>query len=253
MPIDEVFPNPTVKQVVFQIRFPNLFYLESRIGDFQVEIMNLFPESSLALQQPFIIANLGSNVKIEDLNERLNSENTKKIWSFSSPKHYAMNVLSDSLDITSQFHKTYNNAASENKFRDVIELVLEKFFDLMKLPIVTRIGLRYVDECPLPSKDTPTYLSHFNTAFNTQKYTIEEAQEVDFKTVVSRGPYFIRYIESLQLKGDSNIVILDFDAFAKNIKPDDCLQVTDSLHTIVQEEFSRTIKAPIFEFMRRNP
>ena len=28
---DEVFPNPTVKEVVFEIRFPSLFYMESRI------------------------------------------------------------------------------------------------------------------------------------------------------------------------------------------------------------------------------
>jgi hypothetical protein len=44
---DEVFPNPTVKTVIFQIRYPNLFYIESRIGDIQVKIMDDFPESSL--------------------------------------------------------------------------------------------------------------------------------------------------------------------------------------------------------------
>ena len=33
MPIHEVFPSPTVKQVIFQVRFPNLFYLESRMGE----------------------------------------------------------------------------------------------------------------------------------------------------------------------------------------------------------------------------
>lgn len=251
MPIDEVFTNPTVKQVIFQIRFPNLFYLESKIGDLQVEIMDLFPESSLAFQQPVVIANLGSNVKIEDINERLSSERTKKVWSFSSPKNYALNVLSDSLDITSQYHKTYDNVASDNKFRDVIELVLNKFFGVMKLPIITRVGLRYIDECPLPAKDTRTYLDYYNTAFNVEKYPLEEATEMDFKTVVSRGPYSIRYVESLQKKGENYFVVLDFDSFAQNVKPSDCLQVTDELHRITIDEYSRTIKAPVIEFMRR--
>jgi hypothetical protein len=41
MAIEEVFPNPTVKQVAFEIRFPNLFYLESKIGELQVKIMEL--------------------------------------------------------------------------------------------------------------------------------------------------------------------------------------------------------------------
>jgi len=45
MQINEVFPNPTVKQVIFQIRFPNLFYLESKIGEYQLKIMQRFPES----------------------------------------------------------------------------------------------------------------------------------------------------------------------------------------------------------------
>ena len=31
MAINEVFPNPTVKKVIFQIRFPNLFFIESKI------------------------------------------------------------------------------------------------------------------------------------------------------------------------------------------------------------------------------
>jgi hypothetical protein len=111
--------------------------------------------------------------------------------------------------------------------------------------------LRYVDECPLPAKDTPTYLSYYNTAFNIEKYSLEEATEMDFKTVVSRGPYSIRCVESLQKKGENYIVVLDFDAFSQNVKPSDCLQVADALHTIIREEFSRTIKAPVIEFMRR--
>jgi len=252
MIIDEVFPNPTVKQVIFQIRFPNLFYLESKIGDLQVEIMDLFPESSLAYQQPVVITNLGANVKVEDINARLSSEKTKKVWSFSSPKNYALNVLSDSLDITSQYHKTYDNEASDNKFRDVIEMVLNKFFSIMRLPIITRVGLRYIDECPLPAKDTRTYLDHYNTAFNLEKFPLEDASEMDFKTVVSRGAYSIRYVESLQKRGDNYIVVLDFDSFTQNVEPINCLKVTDELHKITVEEYSRTIKQPVLEFMRRS-
>lgn len=38
MPINEVFVNPTVKQVIFQVKFPNLFFIESKIGDIQLKI-----------------------------------------------------------------------------------------------------------------------------------------------------------------------------------------------------------------------
>jgi uncharacterized protein (TIGR04255 family) len=251
MPHNEVFPYPTIKQVIFQIRFPNLFYIENKIGDLQVEIMDLFPESSLAFQQPFLIADLGSNVQIEEINEKLKSEKMKKIWNFTSPKNYSLHIQGDSLDITSEYHKTYNNETSENKFRDVIAFVLEKFFGVMKLPLITRIGLRYIDECPLPTKNTPTYLRYFESAFNMSKFPLEQAMGMEFKTVISKGPYFLRYVESLQKKEESYKVILDFDAFSNIVKPGDCLEVTDALHAIISEEYFRTIKDPVIELMRR--
>ncbi len=69
MPINEVFPNPTGKQVIFQIRFPNLFYIENKIGDFQVEVMERFPESSLTFRHQLVLADIGSSFNIEDISE----------------------------------------------------------------------------------------------------------------------------------------------------------------------------------------
>ena len=59
MVIDEVFPNPTVKQVAFEIRFPNLFYIEDKISDLQFKVMNKFPESELILDMPLAFINRG--------------------------------------------------------------------------------------------------------------------------------------------------------------------------------------------------
>ena len=76
MAIDEVFQNPTVKQVIFQIRFPNLFYMESRIGDYQLKIMNDFPESSLLHRRGVLIASLAPDARslniAEEDHERVN-------------------------------------------------------------------------------------------------------------------------------------------------------------------------------------
>jgi hypothetical protein len=65
MVINEVFPNPTVKQVIFQIRYPNLFYIENKIGDFQLKVMREFPESALIMKQRVIFAEFGPNVTID--------------------------------------------------------------------------------------------------------------------------------------------------------------------------------------------
>ena len=49
MSINEIFPKPTVTQVIFQIRFPNLFFIENKIGDLQLKIMKEFPHSKLII------------------------------------------------------------------------------------------------------------------------------------------------------------------------------------------------------------
>ena len=58
---DEIFPNPTVKQVVFQIVFPNLFYIENKIGELQLKIMTEFPESTLLHRRQFAWADIVSS------------------------------------------------------------------------------------------------------------------------------------------------------------------------------------------------
>lgn len=150
MSIDEVFPNPTVREVIFQIRFPNLFYMENKIGDLQLEIMEEFPKSALLIRRKVVFADVGAGERISEIGNDLDQGTGIKIWQFSSKKNFQLNVTSDSLDITSQHHKTYDLEGGD-KFRDIIRYVLDCFFQITKIPILSRIGLRYIDECPIPS------------------------------------------------------------------------------------------------------
>ena len=250
MTIKEVFPNPTVKQVIFQIRFPNLFYMENKIGDLQLKIMKEFPQSALLYRRQIIFADIGPKVKIEDLQDDSDKEAGKKIWQFKSDKNFQLNVLSDSLDITSQYHKTYNLEGGD-KFRDIIKFVLDRFFEVTSIPIINRIGLRYIDECPIRSKDNEAFRSYYNSIFPLDRFNLADANEMDFKTIVKKGDYYLRYIESLQKVGDTYKLILDFDGFAENIASGDYLKVTDNLHTIISEEYERTIKEPVYQYMRQ--
>jgi len=249
MVIHEVFPNPTVKQVIFQIRFPNLFYIENKIGDFQLKIMREFPKSSLLFRRQFLLADVGPEGRLEEL-PKLDKESGKKIWQFESEKNYKLSVLTDSLDITSEYHKTYNGDYP-NKFRDVIEFALKSFFEVTSIPLVNRIGLRYIDECPLPSKDNRTFESYYNSVFPIDRFNIADVNEMSFRTVTKRNNFNIIYAETLQKIKDEYKLILDFDGFALNIPFGECLRVTDELHRLISEEYERTIKEPVYDYMRR--
>lgn len=253
MVINEIFPNPTVKTVVFQIRYPNLFYIENKIGEIQLKLMEEFPESALLYRQRILLADVGSEVKFEKKFDDKPEDASTKIWQFQSPNNYKLNILSNSLDISSEFHKTYNNPGSDIRFRDTIELVINSFFEVTNLPIIKRIGLRYIDECPIPELTNKAFKEWYKTTFPLARFKLEDAGEMQFRAVVKRKSLFLRYIESLVLSKDENKLILDFDGYAENINPDDYLKVTDSLHDLILKEYEKSIRKPVLDHMRKEP
>ncbi|TFH07472.1 MAG: TIGR04255 family protein [Candidatus Thorarchaeota archaeon] len=250
MTIKEVFSNPTVKQVIMQIKFPNLFYIESRMEDFEVRIMKEFPESSLVFHRSVLLADIGPEGRLEKIPDQ-GGVPGKKMWQFKSEKGYVVNVHTDNLAIVSDYHKTYNLGEGD-KFRDIIKMVLDAFFETMSIPLVTYVGLRYIDECPVISKDDTVFRSWYNSAFPMDRFSIADASAMEFVTTVKKGHFGLRYAESLKeiSKGDYRLV-LDFDGQAGRTESRDCLNVLDALHEIISEEYDKTIKEPVKNYMRQ--
>jgi uncharacterized protein (TIGR04255 family) len=247
---DEIFPNPTVKQVIFQIKFPNLFYIENQIGEFQLKIMEQFPDSSLLLKRNILIMDVGEGEKeIETKNS--NRENTKKIWQFKSNNNVELNLTTNSLDINSKYHKTYNLGETDT-FRETIKFVLDKFFEFVSIPLIGRVGLRYIDECPLPTKDNETLKLYYNSTFPTERFNIRDAENMVFATSVKKEDCFLHYREELVKVNDEYKIALDFDGSTINVEASKCLETTDKLHELVSAEFKDTILEPVIEHMRQN-
>ena len=246
MAINKIFKNPTVKQVIFQIQFPNLFYLENKIPDIQLDIISMFPESALIVQSPFAIT-IGNNPIAPQESE--NDAIAYKAWEFRNANGYELSVTSTTLSISSKLHKTYNNRDGEHRFRETIEFVLGAFEKHIKFPIINRIGLRYIDECPLPEKTTALYADYFNTAFNLEKNPIEQINEMRLYIVKDVGDCKIIYQENYLPLNAPKIVVLDFDGYKQNVEFQDCLITTDKLHSIISDEYENSIKKPIFDYM----
>jgi len=250
MAINEIFPNPTVKQVIFQIRFPNLFYLESKIGDLQIRVMEKFPKSSISFRRQVVFADVGSGGKLEKIPSEFEEEGGQKAWNFESDNNYQLSVSTNSLSIISQYHKTYDLGEGD-KFKDIIKFVLDNFLEVTSLPNINRIGLRYIDECPIPYKDNSTFKSYYNSTFPLDRFNITDAHKMFFGTVIKKDKYYLSYIEALQKVEEEYKLILDFDAFANDIKREDYLNVTDELHSLIGEEYEKTIKEPVYKYMRK--
>lgn len=249
MTITEIFPNPTVKQVIFQITFPNLFFIESKIGDYQLKIMKDFPQSSMSYRKKFLIMNVGPKGVSEDLRQS-DEDFGKKLWQFESEKKYTLTVTSDSLDITSEYHKTYN-LGDTDKFRDIIEKAVGSFLSVVKIPLIKRIGFRYIDECPLPKKDNETFQAYYDNIFPLERFRLQDSEEMFFRTRVKRDGYYLIYMATVTTDKDNSKLILDFDGFATDIDSQKYLEVTDKLHDLITKEYEQTIKEPVLQFMRK--
>lgn len=255
LPPNEVFLNPTVQQVVFQIRFPGLFFIENRLGDFQLAIMSQFPESELRLQRAvFIAQGTDPDALVKQLPD---TEGTTKIWTFKNRTGVLVELKHDSLTILSTQHKSYKTGP--DAFRGVVEFVLASLLKVVPIPIVTRLGLRYIDACPVPTFSTDTVNEYYDSTLPLKRFSAELMRgEMTLRVVTSRGENRrLQYVEHLQPPdpaGDAKEakLILDFDASAENLKPDDILVVADELHGIIRAEFEATIKQPVIDWMRGN-
>ena len=122
----------------------------------------------------------------------------------------------------------------------------------MQVPIITRIGLRYIDECPIPTKNNETFKNYYNSVFPLDRFKLEDSDQMLFQATVKRDKYYLRYVEKLLVLDNNNYkLVLDFDGSAADINPENCLKVTDDLHDIILNEFETTIREPVYELMRK--
>ena len=247
MPIEEVFPCPTVKQVHFEIRFPNLFYLESRVGEFQIKIMRTFPESALVLRKQFLLARHDEGTPAEIPQPEM----AQKIWTFNNSNGVSISLASNSMVISSDRHMTYKMGGSD-RFRDVIELACTSFLCVTNVPLLARVGLRYVNACPLPERSTAALTSYLDTALPMSKFPLESASGMQFVAVVKRGSADLRYVESIREEAGSTFVDLDFDASEENVEAEQLLPKADALHDVISSEFDRVARPLLKQFMRQD-
>jgi len=249
MPPHEIFPNPMVKQVAFEVRFPNLFFIEGRIGDFQVKVMKDFPQSELILRRNIMLL-AGNSDKLEELVKQQQVDSVDKIWQFKSISGAKLEISTKNLVLNSDNHRSYHQGGEES-FRAVIDRVVRNFFVMVEIPIALRVGLRYVNECPIFGRSTKTFNECYNTILPLNRFELEHVANMDCVVVANAERCQIRHVESLKLGPGDDQLILDLDAWTENVPSENVMPCTDILHECISAEFRNTIKEPIIEFMRK--
>ncbi len=184
------------------------------------------------------------------LPDGMKPEEGKRVWQFLSQEGVQLDVTLDSLTLQSKAHKSYCNGNGPH-FRDTIASVCDSFIAVTNLPTITRVGLRYIDKGPIPSNTNETFLAYYNSAFPLSRFPLDKTTEMQCRVAVKRNSHSLRYIETLQVDGNDKTLILDFDAWSENVDSSQIMAVTDSLHQTTSDEFEKTIKQPVIDYMSR--
>ena len=251
----EVFNSPTVERVIFQITFPSYFGIESKIGDFQLKIMNKFPNSKLLTKQSIIFAQ-----GVDPIEKDTSGVGSSKIWQFlDEEEDIILNIAADSLDITSKRHKTYNNAgvSEEERFRETISFVVDEFLSVIQLTVINRIGFRYLDsKCPLPDvMSNESFSEYYNTSFDLDNLQIDDINKVvnllSQIVILKPNDVQIKFKENLIHKDSSWSYNLDFDGSKSKIDPAEYLRHLDDIHEQTDLCYNGVIKEPVYSIMRQ--
>lgn len=246
MSTDEVFVNPTVKQVVFQIKFPSLFYIEAKIGEYQMDIMKSFPKSEVVVRRQFILADVTKGQVLDEMPE----SGARKIWKFTSDSGVVLELQADSLTLSSEHYSSYASGVLEEQFREVIHFAVGTFLDVTRVPILDRIGLRYVDHCPIKSTSNMSFSRLYASCLPIRRFPLHEVTDAAVGVVVTLDKgYGLTYKE--QYVPRDHKLILDIDAYYGPLSnPVEYLSIADELHVITSREFWLTAKEPLKDYMR---
>jgi len=241
----EIFPKAPLKAVAYEVKFHSLFSIPEAMGKFQLEIMDDFPKASQLYTTPFVVMEEG----VPKFPPRSSDKITITYQFVSETGKTTVAVKLDSLSITSEEYKSYDDPSSV-KFKDVINKVVTKFVDVVQIPKFTRIGLRYIDHCPLAKKTNQYFKEYYEPPFDIQKYSVDDLIEGSIAIRSKKEKYNIFFqCQIAQDKGEYKY-IMDFDAYAENVNSDDFLTVTDQLRDLDRNEFFSNITDNFIEYMR---
>lgn len=243
--MNEVFNNPSVVEVVFEIRFPNLFFIAQNIGGFQLEIMDEFPKSSQIIAQSVVIGGDKASVNGENI------EKPTTIWQFENETGKTkISIRSNRLNIISQEYKSYNNPDVDNRFRDLITGIVPTFLKIVPIKNFSRIGIRYIDHCPLEKLNNEYFKTFYIPIIDINTYKIEDTIENYVSIRTKRDDYYLLFQCGIRQFEGKYKYYLDYDGYANNIEADNFIGVADELQKMIKKEYYLNITEEFKQYMR---
>jgi len=211
--LNEVFPANPIREVDFEIRFTPRLRVQAEMWRFQESLVAEYPEVGL---ESALLPN-GSTLSVTVFQNQLKARVIKV-----SPQNMALAF------------STYN------RFEDFKEEVLKRsanFCATFGVASLTRIGLRYVNEIPLPTQQSNSMATYVRAIVDLDRFPLDSIQQFALQVSAKQDDHMI-LLRTAMLTGPIRTYILDIDAYTETEKPTaDIGTLLDRFHDTLQKVF----------------
>ncbi len=192
--LEEVFPANPIREVDFEIRFTPRLRIEAEMWRFQEDLVQDYPD-------------VGRETAI------LPNGSTLNVTIFQNPR--AARVIKVS---SYNMALAFSSYANFEEFKDEVQRRTSGFCGIFEVTSLTRIGLRYVNEIPLPTQNPESITRYVRPLVEFDRIRLDSVQQFAMQMAASHDDHMI-LVRTAMLAGPIRTYILDIDAYTEVVKP----------------------------------
>lgn len=189
--LEEVFPNPPLREVAFEIRFTPRLRVQAEIWRLQDQLVNRYPQVSAesAIQPNGAVLNVSV---------------------FQDPEGGRVIKVS-----AQNFVIAFSRYTRFEEFKEEVCERMQQFCSTFGISSFTRLGLRYVNEIALPTTDPESLLKYVKPMADFRRFPIQQVEQFATELRAEYRGHMIT-LRGVLLPGLLRTYILDIDCHTES-------------------------------------
>lgn len=211
--LEEVFPANPIREVDFEIRFTPRLRVQAEMWRFQEKVMTEYPEAGL---ESAILPNAAT------LSVTVFQNQAKARLIKVSPQNMAL---------------AFSAYANFEEFKDEVLKRSGEFCEIFGVTSLTRVGLRYVNEIPLPTQEAESMSKYVRPLVAFDRIPLKTVQQFALQISATTTEHLV-LVRTAMIAGPIRTYILDIDAYTEVVKPaSEINALLDQFHDTAQRVF----------------
>jgi uncharacterized protein (TIGR04255 family) len=224
--LEEVFPANPIREVDFEIRFTPRLRIQAEMWRFQERIMTEYPDAGL---ESAILPNAAT------LSVTVFQNQAKARLIKVSPQNMAL---------------AFSAYANFEEFKEEVLRRSGEFCEIFGVTSLTRVGLRYVNEIPLPTQEAESMSKYVRPLVAFERIPLETVQQFALQISATAHDHMV-LLRTAMIAGPIRTYILDIDAYTELVKPaSEINSLLDQFHETAQRVFLDHVTTEYKQIMR---